>query len=61
LGIDIGKNTFHVIGLDGRGAIVVKQKLSRLQISRRLANLPRCVVGMEACVGSSGRSATTRD
>ena len=25
IGIDIGKNTFHVIGLDGRGAIVLRQ------------------------------------
>ncbi len=32
LGIDIGKNTFHVIGLDAQGAIVVKQKLSRRRI-----------------------------
>ena len=28
IGIDIGKNTFHVIGLDGRGAIVLRQKWS---------------------------------
>ena len=27
IGIDIGKNTFHLIGLDGRGAIVLRQKL----------------------------------
>ena len=52
LGIDIGKNTFHVIGLDAQGAIVVKQKLSRLQIGRRFANIPRCLIGMEACVGA---------
>jgi hypothetical protein len=29
LGIDIGKNTFHVVGLNKRGAIVLRQKLSR--------------------------------
>ena len=27
IGIDIGKNTFHLVGLDGRGAIVLRQKL----------------------------------
>jgi hypothetical protein len=32
MGIDIGKNSFHVIGLDGRGAIVLRQKWSRGQV-----------------------------
>ena len=31
LGIDIGKNTFHLVGLNKRGAIVLRQKLSRRQ------------------------------
>jgi hypothetical protein len=26
MGIDIGKNSFHVVGLDRRGAIVLRQK-----------------------------------
>src|ERR1700737_3114337 len=43
-GIDIGKNSFHVIGLDKRGAIVLRQKWSRGQVEARLANTPprRC-------------------
>ena len=52
VGIDIGKNSFHVIGLDDRGAIVLRQKWSRGQIEARLANLPPCLIGMEACVGA---------
>jgi len=52
MGIDIGKNSFHVIGLDGRGAIVLRQKWSRSQIEARVANMPPCLVGMEACVGA---------
>ena len=52
IGIDIGKNTFHVVGLDGRGAIVLRQKWSRGQIGARLANMPPCLIGMEACVGA---------
>jgi transposase len=52
IGIDIGKNTFHLVGLDERGAIVLRQKLSRGQVSARLANVPPCLVGMEACVGA---------
>jgi transposase len=52
IGIDIGKNTFHLVGLDQRGAIVMQLKCSREQLERRLANLPRCLIGMEACSGS---------
>jgi transposase len=52
IGIDIGKNTFHVVGLDDRGAIVLRQKWSRGQVQARFANMPPCLVGMEACVGA---------
>ena len=43
IGIDIGKNAFHVVGLNDHGAIVLRQKCSRL---------PPCLIGMEACVGA---------
>ena len=52
IGIDIGKNSFHVVGHDERGAIVLRQKWSRGQVEARLANMPPCLVGMEACVGA---------
>jgi transposase len=52
MGIDIGKNAFHVVGLDRRGAIVPQQRWSRGQIEARLANMPPCLIGMEACVGA---------
>jgi transposase len=52
IGIDIGKTTFHLIGLDKRGAIVLQQKVSRSQLARRLANIPHCLIGMEACSGA---------
>jgi len=52
IGIDIGKNSFHVVGHDKRGSIVLRQKWSRSQIEARLANLPPCLIGMEACVGA---------
>ena len=52
MGIDIGKNSFHVVGLDRRGAIVVRQKWSRGQVEARLAAMPPCLIGMEACVGA---------
>ncbi len=52
IGVDIGKNAFHLIGLDKKGAIVLRQKLSRGQVFARLANIPACLIGMEACVGA---------
>jgi transposase len=52
IGIDIGKNSFHLVGQDQRGAIVLRQKWSRRQVDARLANLPPCLIGMEACVGA---------
>jgi len=52
VGIDIGKNSFHVVGLDERGGIVLRQKWSRGQVEARLTNMPACLIGMEACVGA---------
>ena len=65
IGIDIGKNSFHIVGLDARGAIVLRQKWSRGQVEARLANMPPCLIGMEAVsvriisVGSSRHLVTT--
>ena len=52
IGIDIGKNSFLVVGHNARGAIVLRQKWSRGQVESRLANIPPCLIGMEACVGA---------
>jgi transposase len=48
IGIDMGKNTLHMVGLDSRGAIVLREKVSRGRIASRLANVPPCLVGIEA-------------
>ena len=60
IGIDIGKNSFHIVGQNQRGAIVLRQKWSRGQAEARLANLPPCRIGMEACVGAHHLSRTLR-
>src|SRR6266540_861100 len=52
IGIDLGKNMFHLVGFDQRGVIILQQKVSRAQLERRLANIPGCLIGMEACSGS---------
>jgi hypothetical protein len=38
LGIDLGKNVFHVIGMNARGTIVLRERLSRAKLPKRLAN-----------------------
>src|SRR3989454_4603429 len=52
IGIDIGKNSFHIVGQDRRGALVLRQKWSRGQVEARPANLPPGLIGMEACTGA---------
>jgi transposase len=48
IGIDPGKNTFHLVGLDARGGVTLREKVSRIKIAARLANVPRCLIGIEA-------------
>src|SRR5258707_15059794 len=48
IGIDTGKNTLHLIGLDDKGAIVLREKVARGRITARLANVPGCLIGIEA-------------
>lgn len=60
IGIDIGKNTFHLIGFDKKGAIVLRQKLTRKQVDSRLANMPPCLIGMEAVLERTISAGTSR-
>ena len=48
IGIDTGKNALHMVGLDERGAIVLREKVSRLRIAARLVNVQPCLIGIEA-------------
>src|SRR4051794_4466525 len=52
IGIDLGKNTFHLIGMDARGKILLRRKIARGQLQSCLANVPVCLIGMEACAGA---------
>ncbi|MBB4146241.1 IS110 family transposase [Rhizobium rhizoryzae] len=51
-GVDIGKNVFHVVGLDGSGAIVQRVKFRRETLLQFFERAARTLVGMEACPGS---------
>lgn len=61
LGIDLGKNTFHLVALDERGAVLIRQKFSRKQLLSYTANLQASLVGIEACSGAHFIGATLRD
>lgn len=52
LGIDLGKNWFHLHGVDKRGKTVLQKKVSREKLPMVIANLPSCLIGMEACAGA---------
>ena len=48
IGIDMGKNTLHMVGLDSLGAIILRERVSRGRNTTRLANQPPCLIGIEA-------------
>lgn len=52
IGIDLAKHVFVVHGVDGRGKTVLKKQLKRNRLKAFFANLPKCVVGMEACASA---------
>ena len=60
IGIDIAKRIFQLHGIDKNGKVVLKKKLMRDQVLNYMANLPKCLVGIEACGGANywGREIT---
>jgi transposase len=49
IGIDLAKNVFQVHGANERGKAVLRKQLRREQVTAFFANLPACLIGMEAC------------
>ena len=52
IGLDIGKDVFHLIGFDYNGKVVLRRKFRRLALDAEFEKLPRCIVGMEACLSA---------
>ena len=53
VGIDLAKNVFAVHGVDEAGkAVLIKPRVSRDQLVALIAQLPPCLIGMEACSGA---------
>ena len=49
IGLDIAKSVFQVHGVDDAGAILIRKRVSRLKVLEFFAELPPCLVGIEAC------------
>jgi transposase len=62
LGIDLGKNSCSVVGLDASGKVVLRRRMQRKTIVDMTAKLSHCIVAMEACCGAHhlGRALTVQ-
>jgi len=58
LGIDLGKNSCSVVGLDESGTVVIRRRMRRDGVIAFAAKLSPCIMAMEACCGAHhmGRS-----
>ena len=52
IGLDLAKYIFQVYGADAEGRLLLRKRLRRSQVADFFANVPPCVVGMEACCGA---------
>lgn len=52
VGVDIGKDVFHLVGFDRSGQVVLRRKIKRFAFQETFDALPRCIVGMEACLSA---------
>ena len=60
IGIDIGKDVFHIVGFDPQGKIVLRKKFKRLALEPSFEKLPPSIVGLEACLSAHFVSRTLR-
>jgi transposase len=49
IGLDIAKSAFQVHGVDVAGSVVIRRRISRAKVLEYFGELPRCLVGIEAC------------
>ena len=52
LGLDLGKNWIHMVGLDAHGLIVLRRCVRRDRLLAETVDMPPCLIGMEACCGA---------
>jgi transposase len=61
LGIDLGKNSCSVVGLDGTGRVVMRRRMQRDSVIKFASGMAPCVVAMEACCGAHHLGRIVRD
>src|ERR1041385_1101065 len=52
IGVDIGKEVFHLVGFGVDGKVAFRRKIRRLGLKDAFEKLPPCIVGMEACLSA---------
>ncbi|MES1199933.1 MAG: IS110 family transposase, partial [Pseudomonadota bacterium] len=52
VGLDIAKNVFQAHGVDAEGSVVFRKRITRAKVRDFFANLPRRLVGIEACASA---------
>jgi transposase len=52
IGVDIGKEVFHLVGFSPGGEVVFRRKIKRLALADTFKSLAPCIVGMEACLSA---------
>lgn len=52
LGIDLGKTSCSVVGLDAAGTMVLRRRMRRDRVLAFAETLPACIMAMEACCGA---------
>ena len=60
IGVDIGKEVFHLVGLGVDGKTAFRRRIRRLGLKDAFEKLPPCIVGMEACLSAHFVSRTLR-
>lgn len=52
VGIDLAKTSFSLVGMDKHGKVVLRKTVTRSRLLPFIAQLPPCLIGMEACSGA---------
>jgi transposase len=52
IGIDLGKNSCSLAGMDGSGRLVLRRRMRRSLLESFTKGLERCIIAMEACCGA---------
>jgi hypothetical protein len=60
VGIDLAKNVFSLHGVGGQGREVLRRTVRRGQLMAVVAQLPACLIGLEACSGATSGPGSSR-